>query len=229
MFSKQKQRSWIKIECTRGRTARQCHQGLQEACGESALPYRTVARWVKVLKEGRQNVADTRRPGRPALEPNDKARRKESAVNVLERKSEDETFLNRVCFSDEAAFHVSGKLNTHNVRIWRSENPHVTRELQRDSPKAHVCEIMCNRIIGPFFFDEPSVTANVCLDLLTEYVAPQLLVHDLQPTIIFQQDGAPPHWGLHVRGILNERFPTSALMETSVQLLYPVALPPGKD
>uniref|UniRef100_A0A8C5R2R6 Transposase n=1 Tax=Leptobrachium leishanense TaxID=445787 RepID=A0A8C5R2R6_9ANUR len=67
------------------------------------------------------------------------------------------------------------------------------------------CGIMCNRIIGPFFFGETSITANVYLDLLTEYVAPQL--HDLQPTIIFQQDAAPPHWGLHVRGFLNETFP----------------------
>jgi len=54
MFSKREQRSWIKIECARGRTARQCHQGLQEACGQSALPYRTVARWVKAFNEGRQ-------------------------------------------------------------------------------------------------------------------------------------------------------------------------------
>ena len=67
MFSKQEQRSWIKIERARGRTARQCHQGLQEACGESALPYRTVARWVKAFNEGRQNVADVRRPGRPSV------------------------------------------------------------------------------------------------------------------------------------------------------------------
>ncbi|PNF40606.1 hypothetical protein B7P43_G06749 [Cryptotermes secundus] len=67
MFSKQEQRSWIKIECARGCTARQCHQGLQEACGESALPYRTVARWVKAFNEGRQNVADMRRPGRPSV------------------------------------------------------------------------------------------------------------------------------------------------------------------
>ena len=141
-----------------------------------------------------------------ALEPNDKPRRKEFAVNMLERTSEDETFLTRVCFSDEATFHVSGKLNTHNVRIWGSEHPHVTRELHRDSPKVNVwCGIMCNQIIGPFFFHETSITANVFLDLLTEYVAPQL--DDLQPTIIFQQDGAPPHWGLHVREFLNQTFP----------------------
>ncbi|KFM56801.1 hypothetical protein X975_13857, partial [Stegodyphus mimosarum] len=67
MFSKQEQRCWIKIEFARGCTARQCHQGLQEACGESALPYRTVARWVKAFNEGRQNVADMLRPGRPIV------------------------------------------------------------------------------------------------------------------------------------------------------------------
>ncbi|KFM70806.1 Mariner Mos1 transposase, partial [Stegodyphus mimosarum] len=56
-----------KVECARGRTARQCHQGLQEACGESALPYRTVARWVKAFNEGHPNVADMLRPGRPSV------------------------------------------------------------------------------------------------------------------------------------------------------------------
>ena len=56
-----------------------------------------------------------------ALHPNDMPRRKEFiAVNMLQRISEDEAFLKRVCFSDEAIFHVSGKLNKHNVRIWGS-------------------------------------------------------------------------------------------------------------
>ena len=55
-----------------------------------------------------------------ALQPNDMPRQKEFAVNMLQRISEDEAFLKRVCFSDEATFHVSGKLNKHNVRIWGS-------------------------------------------------------------------------------------------------------------
>ena len=63
---------------------------------------------------------------------------------------------------------------------------------------------MCNRVIGPFFFHERTITADVYLDLQTEYVAPQL--SDSQPTIIFQQDSAPPHWGLGVRQFLNETF-----------------------
>ena len=127
-----------------------------------------------------------------ARQSNDMPRGKEFVVNMLHRISEDEAFLKRVCFSDEATFHVSGKLNKQNVRIWGSENPHATRELQRDTPKVNVwCGIMCNRIIGPFFFHEASITVDVYLDLLTEYVAPQLI--EFQPTIIFQQDGAPPH------------------------------------
>ena len=58
-----------------------------------------------------------------ALQPNDMPRRKEFAVNMLQRISEDEAFFKRVCFSDEKTSHVSGKLNKHNVRIWGSENP----------------------------------------------------------------------------------------------------------
>ena len=52
-----------------------------------------------------------------ALQPNDMPRRKEFAVNMLQRISENEAFLKRVCFRDEATFHISGKLNKHNVRI----------------------------------------------------------------------------------------------------------------
>ena len=40
------------------------------------------------------------------LQPNDMPRRKEFAVNMLQRISEDEAFLKRVCFSDEVTFHV---------------------------------------------------------------------------------------------------------------------------
>ena len=64
-----------------------------------------------------------------ALHPNELPRRKKFAVNMLQRISENEAFLKRVCFSDEATFHVTGKLNKHNIRIWGSENPHASREL----------------------------------------------------------------------------------------------------
>ena len=64
---------------------------------------------------------------------------------------------------------------------------------------------MRDKIIGPFFFAEKSIIAQIHLDLLTEYVSPQL--EQYQPQVIFQQDGAPRHWGLEVRQFLNDTFP----------------------
>ena len=66
MILKEDQRSWLKIKCTRGRNARQCYEGLLEACGERAFRHCTVARWVKAFKGGRQNVTDMPWPGHPA-------------------------------------------------------------------------------------------------------------------------------------------------------------------
>ena len=41
-----------------------------------------------------------------ALQPNDMPRRKEFAVNMLQRISDDEAFLKRACFNDAATFNV---------------------------------------------------------------------------------------------------------------------------
>jgi len=43
------------------------------------------------------------------------------------------------------------------------------------------------------------------LDMLELYVAPQL--EEFQQWIIFQQDGAPPHWSSDVRRFLDAIFP----------------------
>ena len=53
-----------------------------------------------------------------ALKPEDKPRRKEFAVTMLNRLDSDPGFLKRVCFRDESTSHVSGLVNRHNLRIW---------------------------------------------------------------------------------------------------------------
>ena len=73
-----------------------------------------------------------------ALKSEDKPRRKEFAVTMLDRLDSDPGLLKRICFSDESTFQVSGLLNRHNLRIWGSENPHDTCKLERDSPKLNV-------------------------------------------------------------------------------------------
>ena len=67
MLSTQEQRAWIKIQCARGRTAKQCHRGLQEACDAAALLYKTVARWVAAFRDGREHLEHMPRSGHPPV------------------------------------------------------------------------------------------------------------------------------------------------------------------
>lgn len=141
-----------------------------------------------------------------AIQPNDRPRRAQFASDLLKCIEEDGDYMSHVCFTDEATFHLSGKVNKQNVRIWGSEKPHAIREHIRDSPKVNVwCGLLQDKIIGPFFFVEGTITGNVYQDMLELYAIPQL--DDRQPTIVFQHDGAPPHWSISVRTLLNEVFP----------------------
>jgi hypothetical protein len=73
-----------------------------------------------------------------AVTPDDRVDRKEFAVTMLEKLDEDNEFLRKIMFSDEATFHISGEVNKQNVRIWGSEHSHATVEHIRDSPKVNV-------------------------------------------------------------------------------------------
>ena len=140
-----------------------------------------------------------------AMKPEDGPARVRFAGTMLENVAEDDSYLNNISFSDEATFHVSGIVNRHNVRIWGIENPRAYLEQERNSPKVNVwCALLHNRVIGPFFFTEQTVTQDSYLAMLEEYAYPQLAEVD---GVIFQQDGAPPHWGLRVRESLDRQFP----------------------
>jgi hypothetical protein len=116
----------------------------------------------------------------------------------------DENHLRRWIFSDESTFHLSGRLNCHNCRIWGSENPHAIREIERDSAKVNACcASSCSEVLGPLFFAEQTVTAMTYLDMLQLYLLSQL---EDQTNVVFQQDGAPPHWARIVREFLDMHF-----------------------
>jgi hypothetical protein len=42
---------------------------------------------------------------------------------------ENDSFLPRLIFSDEATFHLSGKVNRQNVCIWGTQNPRETESM----------------------------------------------------------------------------------------------------
>ncbi|GBM05916.1 hypothetical protein AVEN_135280-1 [Araneus ventricosus] len=113
---------------------------------------------------------------------------------------------NRLIFSDESTFHISGKVNRYNSRIWGTEKPSTVIEHERDSVKVNVfCAISSCKLHGPFFFSERSVTSNVDLDMFDVWLIPQL---DFDSTdYIFQQDGAPPHWSTEIHTLLNQHLP----------------------
>jgi hypothetical protein len=70
------------------------------------------------------------------ITPNNKVVRFEFCRNLMDCIA-DETFLSKICFSDEATFHLPGKVNRHNIRVWGSENPHAVVEHSRDGPKTN--------------------------------------------------------------------------------------------
>jgi hypothetical protein len=68
------------------------------------------------------------------LKPNDPAKRLAFCEEVLGMMERDEGLSKRIIFSDEATFHLSGKVNRHNIQIWVSEKPVAVVEMDRDSP-----------------------------------------------------------------------------------------------
>jgi hypothetical protein len=74
-------------------------------------------------------------------------------LQLQDLMSSNDHFLEKVQFSDEATFHVSGAVNHYNVKIWGSENPHAYVEHQCDPPKVNVfCAISSQKVYSPFFF-----------------------------------------------------------------------------
>jgi len=140
-----------------------------------------------------------------ALNPQDHNLRLHFCVNFQQRLEED-GFVEKLVFSDDATCHVCDKVNRHNVRIWSTENPHATMKHVRDSPKVNVfCAVSFCEVYGPFFFAEPTVTDINYLDMLQLWLMPQL--QEDSEEFIFQQDGAPPHFHFDVRAHVTANLP----------------------
>lgn len=142
------------------------------------------------------------------IKPKDIIKRAGFATFMLEQIEENESFLSKVIFSDEATFHTNGCVNRHNVRIWGSQHPHEIFEKERDSPKINVwCGLSKDEVIGPFFFAEKNINGTVYLDMLENYCFPQLDEKENLNRLYFQQDGAPSHYSAIVQDALNAKFP----------------------
>jgi len=80
---------------------------------------------------------------------------------------EENDFVERLIFCDEATFHISGKVNVHNVHIWGTEQPREKLEHQRDSSKVNVLYAVARkRRQPPSPLATPFAGSNTCDFLL---------------------------------------------------------------
>jgi len=143
------------------------------------------------------------------LNDDDPDRRVEFCETMMEMISQNPRFLENTVFSDEASFELNGNVNRHNCRYWSDTNPHWMRESHTQYPqKLNVwAGILGDTIIGPFFI-EGNLNAQRYLQMLENQIVPaiQALREDDFEDIWFQQDGAPPHYGIDVRRFLDQTF-----------------------
>jgi hypothetical protein len=97
---------------------------------------------------------------------------------MLKRLEEDNLFSDKIVFSDEATFHLSGKVNHHSPIVWGSQNPQQVAEHVRDSPKVNVfCAVSRTLFYGPLFFAQAIITGHMYLDMLQHFLIPELVVN----------------------------------------------------
>ena len=108
-------------------------------------------------------------------------------------------------FSDEAIFNLEGRVNKKNSSHWAKENSNWT--LEKSSPRVmEWAALSSSGVIGSIFFDG-NVNAASYLQMIENEFYPQFMALTNSSQIIFQQDGAPPHWARTVRDWLNDNLP----------------------
>ena len=83
------------------------------------------------------------------------------------------------------------------------------------------CSISNMKVYGPYFFARSTVTGLSYLDMLREWLMPQ--VEDDSDDFIHQQDGTVPHYHHLIHVYLNQQFPHhwTGHMTTEDQVLLP--------
>jgi hypothetical protein len=119
----------------------------------------------------------------------------------MQLKMEGDGIIERL-ISDEATFHICGKVNRHIVRMWGTKQPRAQTEHQRDSPEVNAfCAVSRGKVHGPFLFTEATVTGDSFLDRLENWLLSQLTTnYDNYIHVhvrLFLNHVLPQRWILH--------------------------------
>jgi hypothetical protein len=124
----------------------------------------------------------------------------------------DPELLQNLVFTDECNVYANGEINSQTFRLWSPENPHWFAEHELHPIKVIVwLGFGAHGIVGPFFwnnrrFGGNGINAQWYEDHLERRVIPALRNWPNFNGLFFQHDGAPPHWALSVRTLLNREF-----------------------
>ena len=122
-------------------------------------------------------------------------------------------FADNVRYSDEAHFHLDGRINTQNNRYWATTAPDLVEERPLHSLKCTAwCALSASGIIGPFWFEDSdghtlTMTAERYRAVFRRFLsAMHRKCADTYATQWFQQDGATPHAAGATIGLIREHF-----------------------
>jgi hypothetical protein len=135
-----------------------------------------------------------------ALSCDDKRVRYSFCMSMQQWNEEDDYFFNRLIFGNKSAFHLSGIVNKHNVRIWGTETRGNWCSMCGIHQKFTFFCCIPYKGVEPFFPHENTLTGITYLDMFSEWLLPQM--QQDSEKFISIQDGAPPHWHNVVRHYL---------------------------
>ncbi|XP_066600983.1 histone-lysine N-methyltransferase SETMAR-like [Prorops nasuta] len=136
------------------------------------------------------------------LPPHDYVCRVYFCEGSLAQCCRDETFLDRILWTDESTFTPNGVFNRRNLEQWADENPHSVREgAFQYRYTINVWAGLVGNQIGPVFLP-PRLNGNVYAEFLENELGVLLenVPLKVQKEIIFQHDGAPAHYRWIGRG-----------------------------
>lgn len=135
----------------------------------------------------------------------DEDRRLQFCESMIDRLNADPTFNRKITFSDECNFHLNGSVNKHNLHYWDTTNPHIRHAVKSGVTRSVTvwASVSARGLIAFEILSGPMNGERYC-ELLQRKVVP---FFTRNRSMIFQQDGAPPHYYRPAREILDKELP----------------------
>ena len=137
----------------------------------------------------------------------------------------DSVNLENILWTDESYFTLTGHVFRHSSIIWGTERPRTAFSIDMHCPKVCVWfGFSAHCKLTPFFFPG-TVTGENYAEMLQTHVFPQLRTKNELNSVVFQQDGAPPHYARVVRALISSVFPDERVISRGYPQNWPAHSP----